>query len=199
MMLRVPRFDKEPVVDGRLDEDVWTTAACADSFFQHSMEHYAAVPSRVPTRVCLGYTSQDLYVGFVGGDAHPDSLVVKARYHDEDVWYEDALELFLDPGFDHQDYLHIGVTSQGVVADGAMGMGGLAWNAEATAAAHVGPDRWSLEYRVAFDEPEIPPPMPGAWWGADFVRVYRGSEYSQWVRTYHGGHRPDEFGLLVFE
>jgi len=31
------------------------------------------------------------------------------------------------------------------------------------------------------------------------VRVFRGAEYSQWVRTYDGGHRPDDFGLLIFK
>ena len=35
-------------------------------------------------------------------------------------------------------------------------------------------------------------------WGFNFVRVFRGAEYSQWVRTYDGGHRPDDFGLLIF-
>jgi hypothetical protein len=31
------------------------------------------------------------------------------------------------------------------------------------------------------------------------VRVFRGQQYNQWVRTYGSGLQPDQFGMLVFE
>ncbi len=46
---------------------------------------------------------------------------------------------------------------------------------------------------------DVPVPRPGDIWGLNFVRVHRGTEYSQWVRTYtSGGHSPDDFGVLRF-
>ena len=201
MLLDVPRLRERPRVDGRLEEEMKESAARADSFFQHSMEHYAAVPSDVRTEIYLGYTSQALYVGFIGYDAHPESLVVKTHHPDQDIWYEDAVELFIDPHFDHRDYVHIGINSLGVTSDQSFSTErGVeeAWNADAEVVAYVGEDFWSLEYRLDFDQRDVPHPSSGDIWGFNFVRVFRGVEYSQWVRTYEGGHRPDEFGLLVF-
>jgi hypothetical protein len=201
MLLDVSRLQGGPQVDGRLEEGVWQTAARADSFFQHSMEHYAAVPSDVRTEIYLGYTSQALYVGFIGHDAHPESLVVKTHHPDQDIWYEDAVELFIDPHFDHRDYVHIGINSLGVTSDHSISTARgreSFWNADAEVAAYVGEDFWSLEYRLDFGQREVPQPSSGDLWGFNFVRVFRGVEYSQWVRTYEGGHRLDEFGLLVF-
>jgi len=201
MLLDVPRLRERPQVDGQLEEEGWQTAARADSFFQHSMEHYAAVPSDVRAEIYLGYTSQALYVGFIGHDAHPESLVVKTHHPDQDIWYEDAVELFIDPHFDHRDYVHIGINSLGVTSDHSIsterGRESF-WNAGAEVAAYVGEDFWSLEYRLDFSQREVPQPSSGDLWGFNFVRVFRGVEYSQWVRTYEGGHHPDEFGLLVF-
>lgn len=201
MLLDVSRLRERPQVDGRLEEGVWQTAARADSFFQHSMEHYAAVPSDVRTEIYLGYTPQSLYVGFIGHDAHPESLVVKTHHPDQDIWYEDAVELFIDPHFDHRDYVHIGINSLGITSDHSISIEKgreSFWNADAEVAAYVGEDFWSLEYRLDFDQREVPQPSSGDLWGFNFVRVFRGVEYSQWVRTYEGGHHPEEFGLLVF-
>jgi len=203
MVLDAPLLTATPVVDGRLDEPVWQAAACVDSFFQYSSEHHAAVPSDVATRICVGYASDALYIGFYGHDAHPDSLVARSEGTDQELWHEDIVELFIDPGFDHRDYIHVGVNSRGAVADGWVRHGSGdrdgRWQAEAEVAAHVGEDHWSMEYCLRFGRADVPVPQPGDIWGLNFVRVFRGAEYSQWVRTYTtGGHSPDDFGLLRF-
>ena len=72
------------------------------------------------------------------------------------------------------------------------------WSAGAPLATHVGADYWSVEYRVPFNDERFPRPRPGSVWGFNMVRVFRGEEYSQWVRTYRGGHSPDDFGVLFF-
>ena len=46
----------------------------------------------------------------------------------------------------------------------------------------------------------VPPSQPGTLREFNIVRTFRGSEFSQWVRTYgYSVHRPDDFGLLQFE
>ena len=42
------------------------------------------------------------------------------------------------------------------------------------------------------------PPAPGQMWGANFIRVYRGKEFVQWVRTSRNAMQPDQFGVLLF-
>ena len=203
MVLEVPRLSRAPSLDGELDEAVWQEAVQVDSFFQHSTEHTAAIPSPQRTRIHLGYTDDALYFGFYGYDAHPDSLVGRSRNFDSELWHEDIVELFIDPGFTHRNYLHVGINHLGTVHDawlsGGLNGRGVEWNADAYGAAAVGRDYWSLEYRLDFGQDEVPTPVSGAEWGFNFVRVFRGAEYSQWVRTYDGGHRPDDFGLLIFQ
>src|SRR5688500_18452636 len=55
------RFEKAPVVDGKLDEEVWKTAAVLKDFYQINPGDDAA-PS-YPTETLLGYDSRTLYIG----------------------------------------------------------------------------------------------------------------------------------------
>lgn len=201
MVLEVPRLSRPPQLDGRLQEEVWRESVKVDSFFRYG-DHFAAVPSAERTAIHLGYTSEGLYFGYVGHDDHPDSLVAHTRNRDGKLWHEDIVELFVDPHFDHNSYVHVGINSLGTVSDASYreGLGSRldAWNAKAGSAVHVGEDYWSVEYRLDFGQEGVSLPTPGEQWGFNFVRVFRGAEYSQWVRTYDGGHSPDDFGLLIF-
>ena len=201
MLLEVPPLAEPPTIDGRIDEALWRTAARADSFYQFANNHYAALPSEVETEVYIGYIDEALYIGFLALDENPDSLVVGRRPNM--VWWDDDVEFYCDADFDHSTYCQIGFNSAGLVNDKWFN-GGLrneveGWDAYGEAAVHVGADFWSVEYRLPVATDDFPRPRPGAIWGFNFVRVFRGSEYSQWVRTYGGNaHQPDDFGLLVF-
>jgi len=228
MLLDVPRLTSAPIMDGTPDDTVWGEAARADSFYQFSFSHSAALPTRNPTTMWIGYTDQALYVAFRGQDAHPDSLVANftpdmaadADTYDGGslqgitIWKDDMIELFLDADFDHRDYAHIGINNQGVRVDEwirgpqqqIFQNGGspedwndASWRASDEVAAAVADDGWSVEYRLEFSDDEFPRPMPGTVWGFNLVRVFRGEEYSQWVRTYSGGHSPNDFGVLRFQ
>jgi hypothetical protein len=202
MLLDVPLLASAPRMDGRLDDPVWQQAARADSFYQFGWNHYAAFPSDVRTRFYAGYTREALYLGLHAQDEHPDSLMVKTHERDGDVWFEDMVELYFDADLDHRSYVHVGINSIGTTSDAWHQEGlqdqDMSWNARAEVRTYVGPDFWSLEYKLSFGQKELPPPRPGGIWGFDIVRVFRGSEYSQWVRTFGSGHQPDEFGLLLF-
>jgi hypothetical protein len=228
MMLDVPRLSSSPIMDGCPDDTVWSEASRADSFYQFSFRHPAALPTQNPTTMWIGYTDRYLYVAFRGQDARPDSLVANftpdmaasADTYDGGplqgitIWQDDMVELFLDADFDHKDYAHIGINSQGVRVDEwirgsrqeILQNGGSpadwndsSWRAHDEVAAFVGDDHWSIEYRLEFSGDEFPRPTPGTVWGFNLVRVFRGEEYSQWVRTYAGGHSPNDFGVLRFQ
>jgi hypothetical protein len=203
MLLDVPRAEVAPRLDGRLDEDMWASAAHATGFFSYVSEHSAAIPSSVETDIYLAWDDAALYIGFVGHDDDPQSLKAATLNKDRDVWYDDVVEIFMDADLDHQSYVHLGVNSIGTRAD-AWHAGGLAnrdrtWDADLDIGFHVGEADWALELAIGFDGEHLPRPSPGTTWGFNFVRTYRGAEYSQWVRTFaSGGHSPDDFGFLVF-
>ncbi len=56
------RFDKPPVIDGKLDEEVWKKAAVLKDFYQIQPGDNTA-PSK-PTEVLLGYDPKFLYIAF---------------------------------------------------------------------------------------------------------------------------------------
>ncbi len=60
--VRMPRFDKPPVIDGKLDDEVWQQAKLLKDFYQVQPGDNIA-PSK-PTEVMLGYDSKFLYVAF---------------------------------------------------------------------------------------------------------------------------------------
>lgn len=220
MLLDVPRLRQLPVVDGRMDADeAWSGAACSESFYIYSHQHAVALPASRPTRLCVGYTDETLYVGVWSYDEHPDSLVANTQPGAEGVqvgralsgsiWVDDVVELFMDADFDHREYAHIGINSLGAVSPEwisgpmmeAASMENWAdgeWRPRASLGAHVGDDHWSIEYAIQFEPKVLTRPEPGSIWGFNAVRTFRGQEYNQWTRTYSGGHSPNDFGLLLF-
>ncbi|MFC1526166.1 HEAT repeat domain-containing protein [Candidatus Latescibacterota bacterium] len=222
MLLDVPRLPTAPRIDGHLNEPAWKLAAAGDSLFQFSFSHAAALPSERPSRFLVGYTDEAVFVGFHGYDPHPDSLVAKIQdvaaaetyeggpvASGQSIWTDDIIELFFDPGFDHAGFAHAGINSKGVAQyEYWRGRPGVAmrssegrdeaWHPASDVAAHVGADFWTVEFQMDFNDPDVPRPRAGDVWGFNLVRVYRGQEYNQWVRTYSGGLSPDDFGVLVF-
>lgn len=202
MLLDVPRLTSAPVIDGRVDEVSWQAAIRADAFYQFVSSHQAAVPSEVDTELYLGHDDERFYLGFVGFDEETAKLVRSSTGEDMVIWQEDVIEVFLDANLDHRSYIHLGVNPDGMKSD-AWHEGGLEsrdidWDADIQWSSHVGEDRWSVEIALRFANPELPAPQPGTLWGFNFVRTYRGAEFSQWVRTYGNAHAPDDFGLLRF-
>lgn len=203
MLLDVPVAPEPPVLDGRLDEPMWTHAARASGFYSFVSQHKAAIPSGVDTEIYLSWDDEALYIGFLGHDDDPAGLKAYSRDKDSNLWNEDIVEIYMDADLDHQSYVHMGINSLGVRAD-AWHPNGLGdqdedWDAHVDIGAHVGEAAWSLEIAVRFDDHHLPRPAAGTTWGFNFVRTHRGAEYSQWVRTFAtGGHSPDDFGFLVF-
>ena len=133
---------------------------------------------------------------------------------DESIWTDDIIELFIDTNFNHSSYAHIGINNLGVRVDEWIAclrqemfesgdfradFSDETWRASDDLATHIGSDHWALEYRIDFDDTNIPSPTPRTVQGFNLIRVYRGQEYNQWVRTYSSGHSPDDFGVLLFQ
>ena len=84
--VRVPHFDKPPVIDGKLDDDVWKQGVVFKDFLQTSPGDNVA-PSK-PTEMRMGYDSKTLYLAFHCYD-EPDKIRATVAKRDE-VFGEDA-------------------------------------------------------------------------------------------------------------
>src|SRR5829696_9519128 len=60
--VRVAKFETAPVIDGKLDDEVWKQAVVLKDFYQVQPGDNIA-PSK-PTEVLLGYDAKFLYVAF---------------------------------------------------------------------------------------------------------------------------------------
>ena len=90
--IRVVRFEKAPVIDGKLTEDVWNQAAVLKDFYQIDPEENVA-PLK-PTEVRLGYDAKFLYIAFRCFD-EPDKIRSTVARRDN-IFSDDYVGFFLD-------------------------------------------------------------------------------------------------------
>ena len=206
-LARIPRFSEPPQIDGHLDEPVWGEAVALGRFVTWGSAHGASIPSKVNTKVYVGYTEDQIFFGFHCEDAYPDSIIVLSDAHDDDEgWSQDFMEFFLDANvnFDSDTVYRLTINTAGAITDASSALPDeqewhYDWDADSQAAGYVGEDFWSLECRVTLGQPYIPKPEPGALWGVNIHRGYRlNVEISQWRHTYWPGHPQESFGWFQF-
>jgi len=111
--VRVSRFEAAPVIDGKLDEEVWKTAAVMRNFIQNRPGDLIA-PSK-QTEVLLGYDSKFLYVAFRALD-EPDKVRATVAKRDA-VFDDDWVGIFLDTYDDGRRAYELIFNPLGVQAD----------------------------------------------------------------------------------
>jgi len=112
--ITVPRFDKPPAIDGKLDDDVWNQAAVLKDFLQTNPGDNIA-PSK-PTEVMLGYDARTFYLAFHCYD-EPDKVRATVAKRDE-IFGEDNVRVFLDTFNDQRRAYLLGFNPLGVQGDG---------------------------------------------------------------------------------
>ena len=112
--LKVPRFDRAPIIDGRLDDEVWNQAVKLKDFYQTSPGDNIA-PSQ-PTEVFLGYDSNTFYVAF---HCYDDPSKVRANIaRRDDIFNDDYVGMLLDTFNDHRKAYELDFNPLGVQEDG---------------------------------------------------------------------------------
>lgn len=114
--VRVPRFSTQPVIDGRLDEVMWRSAALFGDFIQTQPGDNIA-PSR-RTEALIGYDSKNLYVAFRAFD-EPSSVRSTVAQRDN-VFEDDNVRIILDTFNDQQRAYVFIFNALGIQADGIL-------------------------------------------------------------------------------
>ncbi|HEX7313939.1 MAG TPA: DUF5916 domain-containing protein [Pyrinomonadaceae bacterium] len=110
---RLVRFDRAPVIDGKMDEEIWKTAAVFKDFIQNRPVDLVA-PSQ-PTEVRIGFDSKFLYVGF---RAYDEPGKVRATIAKRDaVFDDDWVGIWLDTFNDGRRAYELIFNPFGVQAD----------------------------------------------------------------------------------
>jgi hypothetical protein len=205
--LAVPRAPQPPVIDGAFEgEAAWSGAVRLDAF---SNTLSGAVAPRA-TKVLLMWDDAALYVAMKADDDHLQSKYTKS---DEELWHEDAFEMFLDPRGDKKDYFEIQVSPAGIVFDSYLPRyrkNDNAWSSAAAAAAKIegtlndgegGDTGWTAELAIPFKSLEKGggvPPGDATGFKANFFRVDvlgdGKTDYSAWSPPLRGDfHALDRF------
>ncbi len=201
--LNIYQIDEEVTIDGKLTEKAWAGIKPV-SFVK--VNKNKAVP-KFPTELKAAWTRQGVTFGFkmmetdmanlkndIGKDSRDASL----------IWWNDNVEIFLDPSGQRSGYFQFIVNPNGAVYD-SIGRENTAWNPDGVkAAGHRGKDFWSVEISVPYNIfKDLAGPATGVEWHGNFTRhrVTNGKnrEYQGFnVTTGAPSHNQNAFGPLRF-
>jgi len=107
-------FAKPPVIDGKLDDEVWKTAVVLKDFYQVQPGDNLIPENR--TEVMIGYDARFLYLGF---HCYDDPAKVRANIPKRDqIWDDDYVGILFDTFNDQRRAYEFDFNPLGVQADG---------------------------------------------------------------------------------
>jgi len=113
--VRIPRVERPPVIDGKLDDDAWRQAAVFKDFYQINPGDNIA-PS-LPTEVYMAYDARTLYIAFRAQD-EPDKVRATVAKRDDVLANEDSVRVLLDTFNDRRKAYVLAFNPLGVQQDG---------------------------------------------------------------------------------
>ena len=179
--IRMPRFDKAPVIDGKLDDEIWKHAVLLKDFYQVQPGDNIA-PSK-PTEVMLGYDSKFLYVAFHCYD-EPDKVRATIPKRD-DIFNDDYVGILFDTFNDGRkayefDFSPLGIQADGIWTDGQ----GEDFNPDIVMESKgtITTDGWTVEVAIPFKSLRYVVGKDKLW-GAHFWRRIKrfNNELSMWM------------------
>lgn len=106
----------EPVVDGRVIDDVWMNAEPFSGFTQQNPVEGAPASERTEVRLLLGRTT--LYIGVIAFDSEPDQILITDSRRDGNLNETDSIQIVLDTFNDNQNAFLFGTNAVGIEYDG---------------------------------------------------------------------------------
>lgn len=178
----VVRADTPVVIDGILDDAVWTQAAPATDFIQSDPAE--GQPATEITEVRVAYDDDHLYIAAFCRDTNPAGIVVNDIRKDFTGRDQDTFEVLLDTFADRRNGFVFITNAEGARADIQMANEGREVNANWDAVWWVQARRtgegWTAEMRIPFKTLRFQP-GDGRTWGINFARrVRRKNEVSYW-------------------
>lgn len=203
----VRRAEEAPNIDGRLDDACWQgKPAITEMVLRDAATRKRA---RVQTRTVLTYDEKALYLAIRMDEPNPEGLKKNIAKYDGQLWWDDSVEVYIEPGSSHRRYFKFMSNPLGTRADWQarstpMGFKLLEWGTgtDWEVEPFIGEDFWSLEFRFPWSDLETAPPEPGDLWTFEIVRFRYaapggGHEYSAWNRgARHSA--PRNFGNVIF-
>ncbi|MFO7948438.1 MAG: carbohydrate-binding family 9-like protein, partial [Armatimonadota bacterium] len=188
-----PEASSAPGVDGHIDEACWTNDGEFDRFQTVKGDAYP----KADTTARAVLHGDTLYLAIRCEEPNMSDLQTNAPPGSNQVWTDDAVEVFIDADGDGKEYAHLIVNAAGVQQDNLMAERGVQyqWAAETVR----GDDFWNAEISIPLSDLGVERPGAGETWRFNICRSrHPVRELSCWSPTMQGFHRPEYFGCLVF-
>ena len=161
--VRPTRIDTPPKIDGRLDDEVWRSAALITEFVQQAPLDGA--PATEKTEVYVAYDSENIYFGFYAH--YEDPSIMRANRVDRDrAASDDLMTVYFDTFMDQQRGYDFDVNGYGVQGDGIISAGGRrggpiphadrSWNALFETGGQIVEDGYTAEMAIPFKSLRYP-------------------------------------------
>lgn len=177
--LRAVPTKHPPVIDGRLDDPVWTTAPAATGFLQQQPDD--GRPSHFRTEVHVAYDAENVYVGARLYDPHPEEIRRELVRRDNDS-AADTFAVAFDSYHDRRTAYAFFVNASGVQRDLFLfddTNGDTRWDAVWKSRVAIDDQGWEVELAIPLSQIRFNP--QGTTWGVQFMRVVmRAGEVSLW-------------------
>lgn len=210
--LAIPRAKRAVKIDGVLRPQEWEGAAVVDRLERPTTGGVVETPA---TTAKLLWDEKHLYVAFICEDAFIQSTYAK---HDDELWNQDVVEVFLDPDGDGKNYYELQASPAGVTFDSFLPeyrKNQNDWESGMNAAARVdgtlnsekGQDTaWTVEMAIPFSAIQHAPSSPpkvGDTWRANLFRIdmkasgFQGMAWSPPMKPDY--HVVSRFGRWTFQ
>lgn len=179
--VKMPKFEKPPIIDGKLDDEIWKQAIVLKDFYQVQPGDNIA-PSK-PTEVLLGYDSKFIYIAFHCFD-EPDKVRANIPKRDR-IFDDDYVGILFDTFNDSRkayefDFNPLGVQADGIWTDGQ----GEDFNPDVVMESKgmVTSDGWTVEVAIPFKSLRYVAGKDKLW-GAHFWRRIKrfNNELDMWM------------------
>ena len=179
--MRIVRTDSAPVIDGVLDEAIWSHATPIDDFHQINPNEYDE-PAET-TLVVVLYDDTHLYIGARLLDSRPGEITAQILRQGSQIDDDDYFGVILDPFLDRRNGYLFQLNPNGVRAEAIyrnttqtnfdwVGI----WRAQAT----MHEEGWTAEMAIPFKTLSFDPDSDS--WGINFTRgIARTNETVGWM------------------
>ncbi len=179
------------VLDGKLDEEIWTKADIADSF----IVNFPTVGnvSNFESKIMFVYDDEAIYIGAILNDPHPDSLMTPLSQRD-DYGNADWFGVLIDPYGAGQNGFSFFVTAAGVEIDAIRSQNDadFTWNAVWKSKVKLTETGWVVEMKIPLTQLRFPKEDIQHWKINYKRQIRRNREISYWSPV-----DPKEFGELA--
>jgi hypothetical protein len=189
----LPKISEVPSLDGTLSDPCWQKALKVE-FVNNSTV-------KTPKAATTGYVCYDdknLYIAFLCKEPLMDRIKANVAKRSVDIWQDDCVEVFIDPGASRKSYYHFIMNSKNVQFEEKFTTIGIenGWVGAWQSATSKQADGWTAEMKIPLSNFALASNI-GTTWGLNLCRERKTEpENTAWSPTFLGFHAPEMFGTV---